>query len=308
MTAASGGDGEAPGRGEGNGVAGGKTLRCYMNLMAVEDLPPWSAGPQTSDLAQVLEAVREAGYDGVQFVAPIGEREARLCEGLDLGRCSLGRVNEPREADELAARLAGEGQECGTLHVGWGMEDEARACALVESVLAASERRRIPLYVETHRATIFQDTWRTVQIVRRYPQLRFNGDFSHWYTGLEMVYGGFETKLGPLAPVLDRVRFVHGRIGSPGCMQVALGDDESRHQPYVGHFQRLWTASFAGYLRDAAARDPFLFVPELLSPRIFYARVFPSREGVPREEGDRWTDSFTLCRIARECWTAAQAG
>jgi len=25
--------------------------------------------------------------------------------------------------------------------------------------------------------------------------LEFNGDFSHWYTGQEMVYGGFENKL-----------------------------------------------------------------------------------------------------------------
>jgi hypothetical protein len=286
------------------GAAGGKRLLCYMNLMAVEDLPAWSAGPRTGDLAQVLEAVHEAGYDGVQFVTPIGEREARLCEGLALGRCSLGRVNEPREADELAARLAGEGQECGTVHLGWGMEDEARACALVEAVLAAAERRRVPLYVETHRATVFQDLWRTVQIVRRYPQLRFNGDFSHWYTGLEMVYGGFEAKLGYVAPVLERVRFLHGRIGSPGCMQVSLGDELSRHEPYVSHFRALWTASLAGYRRDPLATAPFLFVPELLSPRIFYGRVFPGREGVLREEGDRWTDSFTLCRIARECWAA----
>ena len=288
-------------------MTAGKRLLCYMNLMAVEDLPPWSAGPHTKDVAQVLEAVRDAGYDGVQFVTAIAAREARLCEGLALGRCSLGRVNEPREADELAARLAGEGQECGTVHVGWGMEDEARAGALVEAILAASERHRIPLYVETHRATIFQDTWRTVQIVRRYPQLRFNGDFSHWYTGLEMVYGGFAPKLAYIAPVLDRVRFIHGRIGSPGCMQVSLGDDESRHEPYVSHFRQLWTASFAGYLRDVSVTAPFLFVPELLSPRIFYGRVFPGREGVLREEGDRWTDSFTLCRIARECFAAAGA-
>ena len=283
---------------------GGKRLLCYMNLMAVEDLPAWSAGPRATDLAQVLEAIHEAGYDGVQFTGPIGAREARLCEGLALGRCSSGRVNEPREADELAARLAGEGQECGTVHLGWGMEDEARAGALVEAVLAAAERRGIPLYVETHRATVFQDLWRTVQLVRRYPQLRFNGDFSHWYTGLEMVYGGFEAKLAFVAPVLERVRFVHGRIGNPGCIQVSLGDDTSRHEPYVSHFRALWTASFAGYRRDAEARAPFLFVPELLSPRIYYGRVFPSREGVPREEGDRWTDSFTLCRIARECWSA----
>jgi hypothetical protein len=285
--------------------AGTKHLRCYMNLMALEDLPPWSAGPRAADVLTALEHVAHAGYDGVQFVSPIGEKEARVCEGLALGRCGSGRVDEPAEAFALAERLAGEGQECGTVHLGWGLEDEAAADALVEAVLEASERHRVPLYVETHRATLFQDLWRTVAILRRHPALRFNGDFSHWYTGLEMVYGGFEAKAAFAAPVLERVRFLHGRIGSPGCMQVSLGSDLARHEPYVSHFRSLWTASFAGYLADSSAGEAFLFVPELLSPRIFYGRTFPGPDGVPREEGDRWTDSFTLCRIARECFEAA---
>lgn len=70
------------------------------------------------------------------------------------------------------------------------MEDDDEAARLIDAVLNASVRYDVPLYVETHRATIFQDLWRAVQFVARFPELRFNGDFSHWYTGLEMVYGG----------------------------------------------------------------------------------------------------------------------
>ncbi len=131
-----------------------------------------------------------------------------------------GRVNRPEDAQELALRFAAEGMECATVHVGWGLEDDQQAFSLLEAVLDASTRHGVPLYVETHRATILQDMWRTVQFVKRFPEIRFNGDFSHWYTGLEMVYGGFQNKFEFIRPVLERVSFLHGRIGDPGSMQV----------------------------------------------------------------------------------------
>ena len=96
-------------------------------------------------------------------------------------------------------RFAAEGMECATVHAGWGMEDDQQACSC-EAMLNASTRHGVPLYVETHRATILQDIWRTVQFVKRFPEIRFNGDFSHWYTGLEMVYGGFEKNSSSFAP------------------------------------------------------------------------------------------------------------
>ncbi|HEX9201500.1 MAG TPA: hypothetical protein VF865_18225, partial [Acidobacteriaceae bacterium] len=186
-----------------------------------------------------------------------------------------------------------------TLHVGWGMESDDDGARLIEAVLDASARYHVPLYVETHRATLFQDMQRTVQFVERFPELRFNGDFSHWYTGSEMVYGGFENKLAFIQPVIERVRFLHGRIGNPGCMQVAIAPDDPA--PYVAHFRTLWTRCFAAYLRDSAPPQPFItFTPELLAPGIFYARTFQGAE-----ESDRWEQSLLLATIARECFAEA---
>jgi len=276
-----------------------------MNLTALEGLPEFSRGPRSPELADRLASIREAGYEGVQFIEPLKPSEVGLCERLGLGRCSLGRVNDPRDVDVLARRFADEGQECATLHVGWGIEGDAEADALIEAVLEASDRHHVPLFVETHRATIFQDLWRTLQFVRRYPDLRFNGDFSHWYTGLEMVYGGFERKLAFIQPVLERVRFLHGRIGNPGSIQVDIGDGDASQRPYVDHFRRLWIASFAGFLGSTRPGDYILFVPELLAPGIYYGRVFPDATGALREESDRWEQSLVLRRIARECFEAA---
>jgi hypothetical protein len=268
------------------------SLRCYFNWLAFDGLPEFPEGR--------LMAIRNAGYDGVQFIQPLSHALVAEARELGLGVCGSGRVNAPREAGPIAAEAREAGLECLTLHVGWGMEDDYDARRLIGAVLDASEKHGVPLYPETHRATLFQDMWRTVRFAQGFPQLCFNGDFSHWYTGLEMVYGGFEAKLEFIRPVLDRIRFLHGRIGNPGCIQVDIGEGDAREHPYVGHFRKLWTASFAGFLRTAQPGDSICFTPELLAPEIYYARTFQGRE-----ESARWQQALVLRRIARECFEAA---
>jgi len=277
-------------------------LRCYLSELALVNMPVPGRG---SGSESTLEAIHAAGYEGVQ--ADVGGEQALLepCRSIGLTVAGSGRVNLPHEADAFAMRMADAGLPCATLHLGWGLEDDAVARHLIEAVLTSSQKHHLPLYVETHRATVFQDMWRTVQFVKWYPELRFNGDFSHWYTGQEMVYGGFENKLAFIAPVLERVRFLHGRIGNPGCIQVDIGDSSSKERPSVEHFRELWTASMRGFLQTAGPGDYLTFVPELLAANIYYARVFPGAHGQLVEEGDRWRQSLLLCQIARECFAAA---
>jgi len=273
-------------------------LSCYMSELALNDMP-------FSGLLSALQPIRTAGYDGIQVGDAVASEVRERCRDLGLGMAGSGRVNVAAEADGLAARMADGGFVAGTLHLGWGMEDDDAARGLIEAVSQASEKHRLPLYVETHRATVFQDIWRTVQFARRHPELRFNGDFSHWYTGQELVYGGFENKFRFLEPVLERVRFLHGRIGNPGCIQVDIGSGDSEHQPFVAHFRELWTASMASFLKSAGPGDHLIFSPELLASGIYYARLLLDAAGNWREEGDRWQQSLVLCRIARECFAQA---
>jgi hypothetical protein len=141
--------------------------------------------------------------------------------------------------------------------------------------------------------------------VKRFPEVRFNGDFSHWYTGLEMVYGDFAAKLDFLAPVFERVRFIHGRIGDPGCMQRDIGTTGDG-LTYVAHFRELWTRSFAGFLKTAKPGDYLCFNPELLPSEIYYARLVKNAKGEDVEEGDRWQQAILYGKIARECFAEAQ--
>ena len=276
-------------------------LRAYMNLMALESLPTSSPGFHDTFEARVGQ-LPAAGFTGVQFTSRATREELSICRMLNLGIAASGRVNSPQEAGPLAEQLSGDGYECATLHVGWGLESDGEAHRLSESILQASVRSEIPLYIETHRATICQDMWRTVNFVHRFPEIRFNGDFSHWYTGQEMVYGGFEKKLAFIQPVLERVRFLHGRIASPGCIQVALQPDSVPQPSYVEHFQQLWTSCFRNFLRTAQPDEQICFTPELLGPDIYYARTFMNAE-----ESDRWAQSILLKGIAEHCFLCAQS-
>lgn len=279
-------------------------LAVYLNLGSLTDLPPWSQGPR-GDPAEVMAAVKEAGFEGVQG----GDADTARAAGLAIAGGA--RLNTPVDLPELeAAARAQKDRGCVaiTIHAGWGMEDDAVIDALVEGVIDISSRVGVPIYIETHRATITQDIQRTVKLVERHGGVRFNADFSHWYTGLEMRYGGAETKMDFFAPVLERVGFMHGRIGNPGCMQVDVGDtlEDALSRSYVQHFAEMWTRSMAGFLRHAGPGDVLVFAPELLQPAIFYARTFPDPDGQPREEGDRWQQCLLYAELARRCFEDAR--
>jgi hypothetical protein len=270
-------------------------LRVDINAGGVFGLPKTSSVPRGDDRA-VCAAVKAAGFEGIQT----GEKvDAARAAGLRV--TGAGRINSPQEADAQAARAKQLGYDCYTVHVGYGLEDDDEAHRLVEAVLTASEKHGVPIYIETHRATITDDMWRTVQLTKSFPEIRFNGDLSHWYTGHEMVYGDIEAKWRFLQPVFDRVRFMHGRIGNPGSMQVDVGDGSSTGRPYVEHFKEMWTRCFAGFLKTAAPGDYIIFAPELLGSSNYYARLFKNAAGEMVEESDRWQQALVYADLARKC-------
>lgn len=290
-----------------DGTAEGPKLRIYLNMDNLEGLPPWSVWGGLEGAARFARLAAD-GFEGVQLTSadapPVG------C----LPFCGLDRINVPADADEVVRQHSERGDQCITVHVGWGMEDDDAVDRLVEATLSASAKHGLPVFIETHRATITQDMWRTVRITERFPEVRFNGDFSHYYCGQEMKYGGTETKIAFLQPVFDRVGFMHGRIASPGCIQVPIGRPfDTRpaqahgETDYLAEFRAIWIAAMRGFLRNATSGDVLIFAPELLSGVHYYARRFPGPDGDLVEECDRYAQALLYRDLAKECFAAAMA-
>lgn len=291
-----------PSTGNINAAAGqADGLHCYLNLGTLNDLPATSAVPDVlrnadwnTPTSEVAEALFAAGYTGIQGGS------ASACAAVGVPCTAGGAIHHPGALDDFAPRLQDEGYQAITLHVGTGLETDAEADALCEHVVATADRLQFPISIETHRATVTQDIRRTLDLVERHPDLRFNGDFSHWFTGLEMVYGDFAGKLDAIEPVLARTTHLHARIGTPGMIQAPLTGNMDT--TWVGQFRDLWTRCFAAFQRQAEAGQILVFAPELLQPSIYYAPV----DADGNEFSDRWVDAELMNQLARECWDAAR--
>jgi hypothetical protein len=243
-------------------------------------------------------AVAKAGYEGLQGGDP------DLCSSLGLALLGWGLLEHPAEADALAATWKDRGAAVVTCIAGFGMESDAEIDAYATAICQAADDHQISLLLETHRASITQDAWRTVQLCRRFPKLRFNLDLSHWFTGQEMPYGNLSTRLAFLDPVLVQTSFLHGRIGDRCCMQVPLAE-----VPEVSlfTFRRVWTKVMHNFfLAPHETGAELWFCPELLGPTYNYARQFRDNAGNLREETDRWREAQALIAIARDCFDQAQ--
>ena len=272
----------------------------HCNLWA---LPDWSAAPRGED-AQ-LAALSEAGVEMIQL-SDLGAPPTSMPHGR------IARVDVPSDADAVARRHRDEGTTITTLHVGTGMETDAEADALIGAVLEAGAKHDYPMPVETHRATVTQDPRRTLGLIERFPDLRINADLSHWYTGGEMRYGDFAARLDALTPVFERVRYMHGRIGTPGLIQAALtGPDDARQ--FVGDFREMWRRCAEGFLRTAEPDERLVFAPELLphaatlddgkGHQLFY---YALEDEAGEELSDRWQQAFWLFEIMKQAMADAQ--
>jgi len=290
-----------------DGSSDSPKLRLYLNTGNLTDLPATSIWPGLKG-PEAAERLKADGFEGIQ----LDGEETALDAKSGLPYCGLDRINAPEEADAVFAKHVANGESCISLHLGWGMEDDAEIDRLVEAFLTASEKHQLPAFLETHRATITQDMWRTVQMTKRFPEILFNGDFSHLYCGQEMVYGDFGDKMNFLQPVFDRVGFMHGRIAAPGYMQAPIENENdvplmASHggRNYLEDFKTMWTRAMTGFKKNAPTGSVLIFAPELLRQDIYYARVFPGAEGNLVEESDRYAQALLYARISKACWQAA---
>jgi hypothetical protein len=280
------------------------TLTRLIALATLDALPATSIGARAS-LDDQLAVLAEDGVRGVLAWSqwPAIQRAGLTAHGV-------ARLDTPREADALIARHVDAGLASTTLHVASAFDDDATLDRLAEALLEAATRHDHSVLVETHRATVTQDAWRTLRWVERFPALRFSLDASHWVVGGELDYGGgFDMRLQRLDPILRRSPMVQGRIASGGAVQVAV----DAPGPWRDHARRLWTRAFRERL-DAAPDTEISFCPELL-PHVAgdawfgYAPVRADRDATHgvAETTDRYAEALALYALADACATEARA-
>ncbi|MBU6166098.1 MAG: hypothetical protein KGQ52_08190 [Alphaproteobacteria bacterium] len=259
-------------------------LRRDICLGSLAGLPRHSSGWRASLSAQ-LDLLKQHGYHGV---VAWGEWDAIRAAGLL--PCGMARVTRPAEALAVAQAHQDQGLDFTTLHAGTGLETDAEMDRLADAILAAASRTGHALHVETHRATMTQDIALTRALLARFPDLALTLDFSHWYSGHELTYGGeFAVRLAACASMFGQVRSLQLRFGSTGRIQAPFDAGAPWHADHV--------AALDACLAALAARDITLScAPELLPACLPDGRSIAYADAV--ETSDRFADALALSGLA----------
>lgn len=271
-------------------------LRRDFCLGGLLGLPRFSSGWRPT-LAEGLALLAERGYRGVIAWDSFAEIQA-----AGLVPCGMARVLRPKDAFEVAVRHRDAGLDFTTLHAGTGFESDAEMDSLAGAILEAAAATAYTLHVETHRATMTQDIQRTLDLVKRFPELPLTLDFSHWYTGHEMTYGGeFLDRVAKLGPVFDCVRSMQIRVGDAGRIQTAWNLEAAHANDHAIALQNC-----LGRLSRLPNPPAVLSVaPELLPAKLndgSNARWICYADEV--EQSDRFADAIALSDFSESIFSA----
>jgi hypothetical protein len=254
-------------------------------------------GREASPEGQVA-AIAAAGFTGVLGSVPPRPERPRWRRLLDEHGLAFGALAFPARPEDLDPLLA-DARDFGAAYVNAQVMDAfvvgAPAVELLRGLGERAAGAGMPFFVETHRGRVTQDLLRTVDYVRRLPELLLTLDLSHYVVAGEV--GATSAAVDAcFAELFGRTGSIHGRVSNGQQVQVDAGD--GTHGP-VTAFRAWWTAAMRAWRAAAAPGDVLPFVVELGPPA--YAITTP--EG--REVSDRWAQALVLRRIALECWSAS---
>jgi hypothetical protein len=257
-------------------------------------------GRAETSLEAKLDAIADAGFDGV--TEHFHERAAveRLVpllreRGLDVeGQVFPTSVEELAPALELA-------REFGVHHLTVQADVRPRAYAdslrLLEGWMRLADEAGVPVYFETHRGRLTNDLLQMLDLLRDLPALRLTADLSHYVVAREFPFPVPAEMQAQVGELLRRAWAIHGRVASPGQVQVEISF--AQHRPLLEQFVAWWQALMRDWRGRAGPDDSLAFTCEL-GPRP-YAISGPDGEDL----SDRWQEALQLKDIARQAWARA---
>lgn len=276
-------------------------LKVFQSLWATElrrpDQPERSYADRFRDIAA-------AGYDGV-CLDPAVHEIAEMRELLPLFReYDLGcMVNAfPEHENDMAALydLAVDANAVLVNIIGGVMPIlPADAVSLVRRWINEARERAVPVLFETHRDSLLNDLYYTLQMLELVPEMRLCADLSHVVVDREMRAPVSEADQALIDRLIERADCFQGRIASREQIQVQI--DFPQHQQWVGIFKTWWQIGMRDWRRRNPEDATLYFLCELGPP------PYAMTDRQQRELSDRWQEALTIREWIRQIWSDLEA-
>ena len=165
---------------------------------------------------------------------------------------------------------------------------------VIRAWLAIGAEEGLPLQFETHRDSITNDLFSTLQLLDAVPAMELSADLSHYVVDRELSLPVPAKTQAMFEQVMARAGSFQGRVATGQHIQVPL--DFPQHRPWVALFEGWWKSGFANWRARHSADEDLIFLCEL-GPTEY---AITGADGL--ELSDRWAEALQLRALAKAAW------
>lgn len=169
------------------------------------------------------------------------------------------------------------------------------AVDVVHRWIGEAADRNMPLLFETHRDSLLNDLYFTLQLMELVPEMRLCADLSHFVVDRELRLPVPEREQRYLSSVLQRSDCFQGRVANREQVQIQI--DFPQHQEWVETFKGWWREGIGAWRQRNDEDATLVFLCELGPPP--YAITDASQN----ELSDRWREALQIRDWVREIWS-----
>lgn len=168
------------------------------------------------------------------------------------------------------------------------------AVPVIHQWTAEAKSAGISMLFETHRDSLLNDLYYTLQIIDLVPEIRLCADLSHFVVDREMRDPISDTDKAYIDRILERSDCFQGRVANREQVQIQIGFPQ--HQAWVEIFREWWKQGMRSWRARSADDATLIFLCELGPP------PYAITDGNRRELSDRWEEALMIREWAREIW------
>lgn len=276
-------------------------LEIYQSLWAMEIRQP---GVAERPMSQNFQMIADAGYDGVCIDPSVAEiadyaEIGPLCAEYQLG-CMVNAF--PYTIDEMQPLLefAKELDACAVNAIGGVMPVNASdAVPVIQRWRDDAERFGVPLLFETHRDSLLNDLYFTLQVLDAVPDLRLCADLSHFVVDREMRLPLRDADRAYIGRILEHSDSFQGRVANREQVQIQVNFPQ--HQEWVDTFRGWWKTGMRLWRERNASDATLRFLCELGPP------PYAITDANQKELSDRWEEALQIRGWALDIWSELES-
>jgi len=274
-------------------------LKVFQSLWAMELRSP---GVPERSAAENFRMAAEAGYQGLCIDPAVAEIPA--CDALadlyrDYGLACMMNAFPATPGDMQALYGLARRLDADLVNIIGGVMPIRPEDAVAVIRRWIGEADGLPVLFETHRDSLLNDLYYTLQVIDLVPEMRLCADLSHFVVDREMREPINARDRGYIERILERSDCFQGRVASREQVQVQIGFPQ--HGRWVEIFRGWWRDGMRRWRQRNPSDATLCFLCELGPP------PYAITDANGRELSDRWEEALTIRRWVEETWAELEA-